>query len=111
MTPPSLAQRYDRLVELHTAKDLLASIEESGLVVENEKQFLSEKIRDMRNLLDDAAADAQRIIDQMDDAQAQIYASLHYQDGFSWGEIAVIFHISVGSIKTRVYRSFAKILT
>lgn len=110
MIPPTLALRYDRLQELATAKDLLSSIEESGLSVDKETAFLFEKIQDLQKQLDDTAGDAQRIIDQMDDAQAKICAGLHYQDGFSWGEIAGIFHISVGSIKTRVYRSFAKIL-
>lgn len=104
MISPALTQRYDRLQELATAKDLLSSIEESGLNAEKEKQFLSEKIQDLQKQLDDTAADAQRIIDQLPDSQAQIYASIHYQIGYEWIDIADMFHITADAAKSRVYR-------
>lgn len=104
MIPPALTQRYDRLRELSAVKDLLSSIEESGLNAENEKQFLSEKIQELQKQLDDTAADTQRIIDQLPDSQAQIYASIHYQIGYEWIDIADMFHITVEAAKARVYR-------
>ena len=109
MIPDALTQRYDRLKELETARKLLSTIEENSLSAEMEKQFLTEKIQEIQKQLDDTANDAQGIIDHLTDFQARICASLHYQIGYEWAEIADMLHISIHAAKTRVYRYLSKL--
>lgn len=109
MIPPALTQRYDLLQEIESAKNLLSSIEESSISAEKEKQFLSEKIQDLKKQLDDTAAGAQWIINQLPDSQARIYASIHYQIGYEWSYIADMFHISTNAAKACVYRALSKL--
>ena len=109
MIPAALTQRYNRLKEIGTARNLIASIEQNGLGADLERQFLQEKIQDLQRQLDDTAGDVQQIIEQMTDYQARIYTSLHYQIGYEWSEIANMFKVSLHAVKTRVYRYLSKL--
>ena len=89
--------------ELHTARQLLAAIQASGIEGQD-AQFISDKIQTIETDLTETAAAAQQLIGSIDDMQARVYAGIHFQCGYEWAEIGEIFHISTDAAKSRAYR-------
>lgn len=104
MIPPILTLHYELIQELNTARDLLDALNAAG-IKGAEEQFLSEKIHELETNLDDSAGEVQRLIDQLGDNKARIFASLHFQGGYQWAEIAGIFGLMEPATKASVYRA------
>lgn len=89
--------------ELHTARQLLAAIQASGIEGQD-AQFVSEKIVALEMDLTETEAAANQLIDRIDDMQAHLFAGIHFSCGYTWEEIGQMFHISIDAAKSRVYR-------
>ena len=89
--------------ELHTARQLLAVIQASGIEGQD-AQFISDKIQTIETDLTETAAAANQMIDRIDDMQAHLFAGIHFSCGYTWEEIGQMFHISTDAAKSRVYR-------
>lgn len=103
MIPEALSTRCDKLAELSEARQLLAVITVSGV---SDQQFLQEKIRSLEEEITESDAEAKRLISQVEDMRARLFADLHYRSGYGWPEIASIFGVTEDAAKSRVYRAF-----
>ena len=103
IVPSILAQRYEKLQELNTARQLLAVIQASGIEGQD-AQFISEKIAALEIDLSETEAAARQVIGSIDDMQARLFADIHFSCGYTWDEIGQMFHIRAEAAKSRVYR-------
>ena len=108
MIPAILTRQYEAVQELNTARQLLAGLQTSRITGQ-ETQFLTEKIQAIEKELSSTEAQAQALIDQLDDTQARLFAALHYKAGYQWSEIAGIFSLQEDAAKACVYRALRRV--
>ena len=108
MIPAILTRQYEAVQELNTARQLLTGLQTSRITGQ-ETQFLTEKIQAIEKELSSTEAQAQELIDQLDDTQARLFAALHYKAGYQWSEIAGIFSLQEDAAKACVYRALRRV--
>jgi len=76
MIPALLTQRYELIQALDQARDLRHALRAGGIEGQ-ELQFITEKIQSLEAELSETEAEAQVLIDRIDNAEAKIYTTMH----------------------------------
>ena len=108
MIPALLTQRYELILALDKARDLRHALRASG-IAGKEMQFVTEKIQSLEAELSETEAEAQALIDRIDNAEAKIYTTMHFDTGYPWAEIAEIFGKAEEAVKACAYRALHRL--
>lgn len=108
MIPALLTQRYELIQALDQARDLRHALRAGGIEGQ-ELQFITEKIQSLEAELSETEAEAQVLIDRIDNAEAKIYTTMHFNTGYQWSEIAEIFDKRDATIKACAYRALHRL--
>ena len=107
--PTLLAERLEQLKALQTAEDLQASLENSRIATDVEKEFVAERIQRLQESLEASKPAAEAIINSFSgDPQTWNFMRLRYILGYTWVDIAFSLKLEEITIKSRVYRAFQK---
>lgn len=105
--PEILDKRFDQFRQLESAYDLLEVLRTDTADTKCEQDFLTEKIAEIEQQLDESAGEAERLIDTMKgDYATWTVARLRYMHGFEWKEAANRVGMTADAVKARVYRFF-----
>lgn len=107
--PTLLEERYNQLKELRIAEDLLINLENSAIATDTEKEFVAERVQQMKASMEDSKQTAEAMIKTISkDTQTWLFMRLRYILGYSWRDISSSLKLSEDSIKSKVYRVFRK---
>lgn len=107
--PTLLEERYNQLKELRIAEDLLINLENSAIATDTEKEFVAERVQQMKASMEDSRQTAEAMIKSVSkDTQTWLFMRLRYILGYSWRDISSSLKLSEDSIKSKVYRVFRK---
>ncbi len=108
MIPALLTQRYELILALDKARDLRHALRAGGIEGQ-ELQFITEKIQSLEAELSETEAEAQALIDRIDNAEAKLYTTMHFLTGYPWTEMAEIFDKRDATIKACAYRALHRL--
>lgn len=109
--PTVLQQRYDNLMALDEAYELLDAISRNGEKAGPEAQFIAGQIETLEREIEESEAEATRLIDLLNnDPIAWTAVRLRFFHGYAWKHVAVVIGQSETATKSCVYRRLREIM-
>lgn len=107
--PAILIQRYDKIVALEEAREILANLSRHENGIDAEIRFIRQRVEDLKNDLRNSEPEAMAVIDTISDKPAAWTAArLRYLLGYKWEAVASKMESSAENVSMTVYRAFDK---
>lgn len=107
--PAILTQRYDKIVALDEAREILANLSRHENGIDAEIEFIRQRVENLENDLRNSEREAAAVIDAVSDKPvAWTAARLRYLLGYKWEAVASKMESSAETVSMNVYRAFGK---
>lgn len=107
--PAILAERYDKIIALEEAREILANLSRNEQGIEAERNFLRQQVETLENDLRNSEPEAMAVIDTIADKPAAWTAArLHYLLGYKWEAAAKKMGITAEAARAKLCRAFEK---
>lgn len=107
--PAILIQRYDKIVALEEAREILTNLSRHEKGIDAEIEFIRQRVEDLENDLRNSEPEAMAVIDTISDKPAAWTAArLRYLLGYKWEAVASKMESSAETVSMNVYRAFEK---
>lgn len=107
--PAILTQRYDKIVALDEAREILANLSRHENGIDAEIEFIRQRVENLENDLRNSEREAVAIIDRFSNNSTDWTAArLHFIQGYTWEATASKMGVSRDTARMSVYRAFGK---
>lgn len=107
--PAILIQRYDKIVALEEAREILANLSRHENGIDAEIEFIRQLVENLANDLRNSEPEAEAVIDTISDKPtAWTAARLHYLLGYKWEAAAKKMGTTAEAARATLCRAFEK---